>query len=83
MNKQERTIIENEVNRLINRMDKRDERLDKAVAAGDVQKVIICERNDLIDRAKLDGIDFVLGYLGYRRRFDMETNRTYLQKIEC
>jgi hypothetical protein len=82
MNKQERTVIESEINRLIERMDKLEERIDKAVAAGDVERVKIYERNDMRDQAKLDGIDFVLGYLGYRRRFDMKTNRTYLQRID-
>jgi hypothetical protein len=82
MNKQERTVIESEINRLIERMDRREDRIDKAVAAGDVERVKIYERNDMRDQAKLDGIDFVLGYLGYRRRFDMNTNRTYLQRIE-
>lgn len=82
MNKQERTIIENEVNRLIDRMDKREDRIDKAVAAGDVEKVKLFELNDVKDQSKLAGIDFVLGYLGYRRRYDMETGRTYLQKFD-
>ena len=81
MNKQERTVIENEVNRLIDHMDKREERIDKAVAAGDVERVKVYERNDMRDQAKLDGIDFVLGYLGYRRRFNMATNRTYIEKV--
>lgn len=81
MNKQERTVIESEINRLIERMERREDRIDKAVAAGDTAKVKIYERNDMRDQAKLDGIDFVLGYLGYRRRFNTETNRAYIQKV--
>jgi hypothetical protein len=81
MNKQERTVIESEINRLIERMERREDRIDKAVAAGDAAKVKIYERNDMRDQAKLDGIDFVLGYLGYKRRFNMETNRAYIQKV--
>ena len=70
MNKQERKVIEDEVNRLIERMDRREDRIDRAVAAGEVERVKIYERNDMRDQAKLDGIDFVLGYLGYYRRYD-------------
>lgn len=82
MNKQQKTVIENEINRLIDRMDRREDRIDKAVAAGDVERVKIYERNDMRDQSKLDGIDFVLAYLGYKRRYDMDTKRTYLQKFD-
>lgn len=81
MNKQQRTVIENEIDHIIDRMDGRENRIDKAVAAGDVERVKIYERNDMKDQAYLAGIDFVLSYLGYRRRYDMETGRTHLQQF--
>ena len=80
MNKQQRSVIENEVNRLIERIEKREDRIDKAVAAGDVEKVKIYERNDVKDQAKLAGIDFVLCYLGYHRKWDSTTNKNVLVK---
>jgi len=82
MTKNERQIIENEVNRLIERMDRREVRQAKAEEEGDIAKVRLCERNDLRDMAKLDGIDFVLGYLGFRRKWDAENNRCVIYKID-
>lgn len=79
MNKRERQIIENEVNRLIERMDRREIRQANAAIAGDMAKVRLCERNDMRDSAKLDGIDFVLGYLGYRRKW--ENGKSVLYKV--
>ena len=82
MNKDQRKIIEDEVNRLLERMEKREDRIDKAVAAGDTERVKIYERNDMKDQAKLAGIDFVLGYLGYHRHWDSKTDKNILVKFD-
>lgn len=82
MNKRERQVIENEVTRLIERMDRREIRHAKAAESGDMAKVRICERNDMRDLAKLEGIDLVLGYLGYRRKWEFENNRCVLYKVD-
>ena len=80
MNKQERKVILGEINRLIDRMDRREARLDGYNPEIDSDKIRIAENADIKDQAKLDGIDFVLGYLGYKRRWNPETGKQYLTK---
>ena len=79
MNKQERHVIEDEINRLIDRMDRREIRQERWAKEGDAERVRLCKRNDMRDMAKLDGIDFVLNYLGYRRKY--ENGRNVLYKV--
>lgn len=81
MNKELRESIEAEINRIIDRTDKREERIDRASKNGDFGKVAVYERNMSRDYARLDGIDFVINRMGYRRRYDMKTGKNYLEKI--
>ena len=61
-------------------MDRREERVSNYDPEKDADKIRIAERADMKDISKLDGIDFVLGYLGYKRRWNPETNKQYLIK---
>ena len=78
MNKQERQIILNEINRIMQRVEWRDTRMDDPTISED--KLNKYKMGMEKDFARLDGIDFVLLYQGYKRRYDTETNLYYLTK---
>ena len=80
MNKQERKIIINEINRLVDRIERRDDRISNYDPEKDADKIRIAERAEMKDMSKLDGIDFVIGYLGFKRRYNPETGKQYLTK---
>ena len=79
MNNRERESIAHEVERLIERLERREIRQAKAAEQGDIEKVRLCERNDAKDLARLEGIDIVLGHLGYRRKWD--NDRCVISKV--
>lgn len=78
MNKNERKIILNEINRILQRVEWRETRMDDPTISED--KLNKYKSNMEKDFARLDGIDFVLLYQGYKRRYNTETNLYYLTK---
>ena len=81
MTRNEIELIEQEVNALEKRQDRRIVRLDKAIDAGDAEKVALYRRAQLKDESREDGIAFVLSMLGYRIGFDSDRDKYTVEKI--
>lgn len=80
MTNKEIGLFEIEINGLEKRIDRRTDRIDKAIEAGDKEKETICRRAQLKDESRLDGISFALSMLGYRIGYDSDRDKYTVEK---